>query len=221
MKLRMIAVFSIASLLPNLAAAQESTADRKRTWNARPKIEIIASVAMTHVFRFPNHSFGNHPNFGVAVELPVWGKLRIGAEFNQSFGLTTAPVKCGSILLAPGQPLPCTGAAREGVSSQRAGSITAAYFFGEGRVQPYLVGGISFLSSKEARSSSVIRQNVLELSDYQLSGTGTGMTAGAGFRASAGRHFSIRPEIRFSDGTARSSLNLSQWRLSLGVAYGW
>jgi opacity protein-like surface antigen len=209
-----------ALLFSTFAAAQESR-EREPSWNARPKFEIVASVAMGHVFRFPGHGFGNHLNFGVGVDMPVWRKLRIGAEINRTFGLSPTPVKCGSILTSSGQPMPCVGFAREGVSSTTAGSFTAAYFFGEGRVQPYLVGGLSILSGREFRSTSMVRQDVVELSEHELSSTGIGLTAGVGLRGSISRHFSIRPEIRFSDGTALSSLNLSQWRISLGAAYGW
>jgi opacity protein-like surface antigen len=213
---------SVGLFFPALAAAQvASQQNPDLKWMARPKFEIVASVAMGHVFRFEDQGFGNHPNFGAAVELPVWRKLRFGVEMNRTFGLSPSTAKCGGILDSQRQPLPCVGTARKGVSEATAASFTASYFFGEGRIQPYLVGGLSILRAGEYRSSSIVHQGFVEFSESKLSSTGIGPTLGAGLRASISRHLSIRPEIRFSDGTALSYLNLSQWRISAGVAYGW
>jgi hypothetical protein len=222
MNMQRLVILSAALLFPVFAAAQsEQSRDRKPSWTARPKLEIVASIAVGHVFRFDHRGFGNHLNLGMGVEVPVWRKLRIGAEVNRMFGLTPTPAKCGGIFITPDQPMPCIGVAREGVSSTTAGSITSAYFFGEGRVQPYLVGGLSILNAKEYRSTSTVRQNIVYFSENEVKSTGIGPTFGAGLRASINRHLSIRPEIRFSDGTARSTLNLSQWRISIGAAYAW
>jgi opacity protein-like surface antigen len=212
-----LAVSILAVLVPGLAAAQsaEPSADVK------PKSEIIAGVALAHVFRFEDQGFGNHFNFGIGMDMPLWRKLRIGAEINRTFGFSPSPVKCGSILFSPGYPMPCTGSAREGVTSATAGSITAAWFFGKGRIQPYLLGGLSILNASEYRSASIVHVDHVEFTESEIHSTGIGPTLGAGLRASINRHFSIRPEIRFSDGTAYSRLNLSQWRLSIGAAYSW
>ena len=207
-------------LLPTCVAAQDKQKS-EMAWNARPRLEVVASVAMGYVFRFEDEGFGKHPNFGVGVEVPVWRKLRVGAEINRTFGFTPTPLKPGAILFDSGRPMPYVGTARNGVNSATAGSITASYFLGDGRVQPYLLGGMSVLSATEYRTISNVRQDHVDVSDYKVSSTGIGPTLGAGLRASVNRHISIRPEIRFSDGTARSVLNLSQWRLSLGVAFGW
>jgi len=217
-----ISIFIIAVLFSALAAAQERIpGDSESRWDARPKLEIVAGIAMGHLFRFDDEGFGNHLNFGVGVEFPVWGKLRIGADINRTFGLSPKPAECGAILSSPGEPMPCFGTAREGVASAAAGSVTVSYFFGEGRIQPYLVGGISIMGASEYRSTSIVHDDYVEFQENRVSSTGIGPTIGAGLRASINRHLSIRPEIRFSDATALSSLNLSQWRLSVGFAYAW
>jgi opacity protein-like surface antigen len=222
MSIQRLVALGVALLLPSLAAAQNAQSqDKEQSWNSRPGFEVVASVAMGHVFRFEGKGFGNHTNFGVGIEAPVWHKLRIGAEINRTFGFEPTTAKCRSISFTPDQPIPCTGIAREGVSSATAGSITASYFFGEGRVQPYLVGGLSILGAKEFRSTSIIHPGVVEFRENEISSTGIGPTFGAGLRISANRHISIRPEVRFADGTSRSALNLSQWRFSMGAAYGW
>jgi hypothetical protein len=53
-----------------------------------------------------------------------------------------------------------------------------------------------------------------------MSFTGIGPTFGAGLRASIARLLPIRPEVRFSDDTSVPDLYLSQWRVSVGAAYG-
>jgi len=219
MSIRRLAALSVALLLPSLVAAQSAqSGDKEPSWNAKPRLEIVASVAMGHVFRFDDRGFGNHGNFGAGIEVPVWHKLRIGAEINRTFGFEPTPAKCGSILFTRDQPMPCTGSAREGVSSATAGSITASYYFGKRRFQPYLVGGLSILSAKELRSTSIVHTDIVEFRENETRSTGIGPTFGAGLRISVNRHISIRPEVRFIDGTAGSTLNLSQWRLSIGAA---
>ena len=217
----MLAAFSGAFLFPICAAAQSTSQNSEGAWTARPKFEVVASVATAHVFRFEDEGFGNHSNFGVGVEVRVWQRLRFGAEINRTYGLSPGTAKCGGIGLGPNQPLPCVGTAREGVTSAAAGSFTANYFFGDGRIQPYVLGGISVLHAKEYTSAASIRQNVVEFTEIERTGTGMGPALGAGIRASINRHIAIRPEIRFVDGTARSRLNLSQWRTSIGIAYSW
>ncbi len=223
MKTNMLIVSGIVLLFPLIAAAQSTPSeDAEPGWNARPRFEIIASVGLGHPFRFEDKGFGNHLNFGVGGEVSIWRGLRVGGEINTTFGLSPSPVECGSILAGPGQePLPCTGTARNGLSSLTGGSITAAYFFGEGRVQPYVIGGLSILSATQHTSMAIVHRDHVEYSEREWSSTGMGPTMGAGLRASINRHLSIRPEVRFSDGSLRSGLNLSQWRLSVGVACGW
>jgi opacity protein-like surface antigen len=61
----------------------------------------------------------------------------------------------------------------------------------------------------------------VELQEASTNTTGIGMTLGVGLRVAVTRHLSIRPEIRYSDGTGLSSANLSQTRLSAGLGYSW
>ena len=223
MNIREILGFSALLLFPSLAAGQSSwPPDPPPVWLARPRVETFASIALGHVFRFDDRSFGNHANAGAGVEATVWRGLRAGAELNRTFGLSASPVKCGAISTGPGQtPLPCTGSAREGVGSATAASFTASYFFGTRRLQPYVLGGLSILHAKVYSASSIVRGDHVEFQEHSTTDTGIGMTFGFGLRACVTRRLSIRPEFRFSDGSALSSANLSQMRLSLSLAYGW
>jgi len=221
-KLRLI-IGSVALLLcPSLAESQTSLPREQPGWSVRPRVEVFASAGVGHVFRFEDRGFGTRSNAGAGVEVTIWRGLRAGAEVNRTFGLSPRPVKCGGIYPAPGQPAyPCTGSAREGVGAATAASFTAAYFFGEHRVQPYVLGGISVLRVREFTATSILRGDHIELQENSSNGTGAGIALGTGLRISVTRRFTIRPEFRFSDGTAMSGINMSQTRLAVGLGYTW
>lgn len=201
-----------------ISAPQES----KRDWTFKPKFEMIASVAVSHVFRVEDKGFGTEANAGLGVEVPVWRGLRAAAEVDHTFGLYPIDAKCGSISPGLGLPAyPCTGSARVGVETFTAASFTAGWYLGNRRVQPYVFGGLSVLRSKEYDSVSIVHADHVELSEIQSHDTGVGLTLGAGLRASVTPRISIRPEFRLADGTARSTANLSQFRFSLGLGYAW
>lgn len=185
------------------------------------KIEIVSGFGLGHVFRFDDQGFGNGGNLYAGVEVPVWRKLRFGAEVNRTFGLSPRPVQCGGVLSAPGVPLPCTGSARRGVGSLTGASFVGLYYLGNHRLQPYFLGGVSILRSEYFDASSIVHRDYVEFYEQSRRDTGVGLTLGAGLRAVINRHFSLRPELRVSDGTALSSSNLSQLRFSLGLSYGW
>ena len=208
---------------PALFAGQSERQDGSHsTWNPRPKVEIIGSAAVGHVFRFLDRGFGTQLNAGIGAEVAIWRGLRAGAEINHMFGLKPDPEECGGMYPAPGQPaFPCTGSARVGVGSATAASFTAAYHFGNGRIQPYVLGGMSILRTQEYSATYVVQPDHVDILENSSTDTGIGMTFGAGLRASISRRLSIRPEFRFSDGTALSSSNMSQYRLSVGIGYAW
>jgi hypothetical protein len=206
-------------LFGSVASAQSAqNSERKRN----PKFEVIASFGVSDVFRAGDRTFGTKPNMGFGAEVSIWRGLRVGAEVNTTFGLAPTPVKCGSISPGPGlSPYPCTGSARQGVGATSAASFTGAWYFGTGRIQPYVVGGISLLRAREYLSESIVRSDHVELRETVSNETGLGPAFGVGLRASIGRGLSIRPELRLSDGTGISGSNLSQLRFSVALGYGW
>jgi hypothetical protein len=209
-------------LLCFVALASFHAAFAQERVRERPKAEVFGSIAAGHVFRFDDRGYGNHFNFGAGANVAIWRGLRAGAEVNRTFGLDPTPAKCGSISNGPNlPPLPCVGSAREGVASATAASFTAEYLFGQGRVQPYLVGGLSIMLTEEFGSISIVKPNYVEFEEWSSKDTGIGPTFGAGLRIEANRRLSIRPELRVLDATALSRSNLSQLRVSLGVGYAW
>jgi opacity protein-like surface antigen len=217
-----LVVFGTMFLFPPAAAAQSShDMNHREAMYLHTKIEITGGISAAHVFRFEDRGFGTRANLGIGMEVPVWKKLRLGAEVNRTFGLMPNPVQCGAVAAVPGEPLPCTGFAREGVSAATAASFTAAYYFGNGRVQPYLLGGMSILWTRSVTATTIVYPDRAELTESALRDIGAGPTIGAGVRIAIARHLSIRPEFRLSDGTALSSANLSQARLGLSLGYAW
>ena len=206
-----ISVFGAVFLASHAAFAQDTQqAKRQEAWITGVKVEIVGSLALGHIFRFEDRGFGDGANLGIGVELPVRRRLRFNAELNHTFGLKPDQVQCGAIAYVPGEPLPCVGSARTGVSAATAASFTAAYYFGRGRVQPYVLGGISILWTRSVSSTQIVYPDRVEMSERSSNDTGAGLTLGAGLRAAITRRLSIRPEIRLSDGTALSSAKRHQ-----------
>ncbi len=213
---------SFALLLSFLFGTSHPVLPQEPRPHVRPRIEIITSVGAGRVFRFEDRGYGSHLNTGAGVEVSIWRGLRGGAEVNKTFGLMPSPTLCGAISSGPGQSaLPCVGSAREGVASATAASLTAAYFFGARRAQPYIVGGISMLRTTEFQSTAIVRPDHVEFQEHSSTDTGFGPTIGIGLRASVTRRLSVRSELRLSDGTAMSGANLSILRISAGIGYGW
>jgi opacity protein-like surface antigen len=221
MNVRALLGFAVIFTAPAVAG-QSVQQKPEPAWNSRPKVEVVGSVGLGHVFRFEDRGFGYHFSAGAGVEVTVWRGLRAGGEVNRTVGFDPDPAQCGGISPGPGQPpFPCTGSARVGVSAFTAASFTAAWYFGSNRVQPYVVGGLSVLRTKEYNATYQVHSDHVEIQENSSTATGTGLTLGAGLRACVTRRLSIRPEFRLSDGTALSPANLSQIRLSVGIGYGW
>ncbi len=220
---KIIIGFAVLVVSPALIASQSSVPQEPRSdWISQPKVELIASVAVGHVFRFDDRGYGTKPNLGIGIELPVRRGLRVGAEINRTFGLSPGAAECGSIYPAPDQPAyPCTGSAREGVDAATAASFTAGYYFGNARIQPYLLGGVGFLRTRQYSATYVVRTDHVELQENSASDTGAGITLGIGLRIAVARRLSVRPEFRFYDGTALSRVNMSKIRFSAGLGYSW
>jgi len=223
MKVAMVFGFGALFASPALFAGQSAQQEgAKPAWNPRPKIEIFGSVAAGHVFRFEDRGFGTQLNAGIGVEAAIWRGLRAGAEINRMFGLEPGPAPCDGVYPAAGQPaFPCVGSARTGVGAATAASFTAAYAFGTERLQPYVLGGMSILRTQEFGATYIVRTDHVEIQENSVTDTGIGLTLGAGLRACVTRRLSIRPEFRLSDGAALSANNLSQYRFSVGIGYGW
>ncbi len=207
----------VAVLLPAVCPAQVPSQPV-----GMARADVVASVALGRVFRVEDRAFGNHVNLGAGVNVRLWRRLYAGVDVDRTLGLTPAPISCGAISAGPGQAaLPCVGSAHEGPSKVTVASVIALYYLAAGRVQPFVTGGISILRSEEVRSLAVVEQDVVRHTEFAVRDTGAGLTVGGGFRVVVTPALSVRTEVRLANGTAMAASNLSQFRLSTGVGYGW
>src|SRR5262245_13930536 len=70
--------------------------------------ELFVNIAFAQVFRAEDRNFGNRPDIGGGVRLPITRRIGVSFDLNRALGLRADPARCG---LALG----CQGAAREGL----------------------------------------------------------------------------------------------------------
>jgi opacity protein-like surface antigen len=190
---------------PEQVAAQRSGSDAA--------FEAIGSIGWGHLFRAEDRTFGDVPSVGGALAIRKGG---LGVEFDVQtlLGLSLREVPCAVTV-------PCTGTAREGVSSSTIVSANVLYYFGDGRVQPFVAGGVGAMWSTSVVSLTQVQGNQAVLSDFEERDTGFAFNVGGGFRIALTPHLALRPEIRIYDSSIQSRANLSLVRVDVGVVAAW
>lgn len=187
-------------------------------WAQVPTPEIFVSVAAGQPSRFGDQSFGTHPNVGGGA-MVSWRKLGFEVEANRTLGLKRQPLPCA--LERPA----CLGATSAGLTSAVIVSTNVLYRFGGAgaRTGPYVTGGIGAMWTKETTTVATFNGNepVALMAEFDASGTGLALNAGAGFRMALTRGLSLRPEVRIYSSTVQSRLNLSVFRFSVAAGYQW
>jgi opacity protein-like surface antigen len=186
---------------------------RGQTAPRRVEPEVSGSLAWAHVFRVEDRTFGDELNAGVGLGFRV-SRVGIELEVNHTFGLTAEPAWCGDRV--------CVGEARQGVLSATLASANVLYEFGEPRrARPYVTGGIGALWSRSVSSILTVRDDIGVFTERVNRNVGLALNVGAGLRVAVSRRFSIRPEIRIYDASARSRQNLTIVRSSVNAAVRW
>jgi hypothetical protein len=199
------ALLSCVLCVPAVAGAQD----------ARP-FEIGASIAATRVFRVEDQSFGTGTGPGIDFGWRVSRSVTIGAEVNRVSGLSPDVVTCAGLVAAS-----CSGRAREGVLTATILSVTAAWRLGApGSVQPYILGGLDVLWSRNVSSVTFAGPDAATIVEQEASDRGVGPTVGVGVRIPVGARVVLRPEWRLYDGSLLGAANLAAMRTSFIVAYG-
>lgn len=181
--------------------------------------EIAGGIALGHVYRFEDTTFGNRPNVMVSAGLRHRKGFGVEAEFDRTFGLRPRPAPCG--ILIDGVPAICVGNGRDGVESVSIASIGARYEFQGTRFKPYLLAGLGLLRSTSVWSTATVDGNRVVVTEQRLVDTGFGPDLGAGLSLDVSPRITIRPEVRWLDASVRSRLNLGTTRLGALVAYRW
>ncbi len=175
---------------------------------------VFGAVALTHVYRTEDRSFGTELNVGAGLGI-VWKRLGLDAEVHRTLGLTPRAVRC-----AIGN-VPCLGSAREGFLEATILSGNVSYFFGGPHVRPYVSGSVGVLWTESVNSLTIVSSTAANLSEFHESDTGLAIGVGFGVDVPLTPALSLRPEFRTYSSVAMSRVNLGLHRGAIGVRYRW
>lgn len=101
-------------------------------------------------------------------------------------------------------------------------SATVEYHFGNGRFQPFVLGGIGAVSSERTVVISYGDEfGIYDESRYREDIQKVGLELGAGVKAAIGDRWFVQPEFRYVDTTPGSGFNLGIPLIQVGVGYSW
>jgi opacity protein-like surface antigen len=127
---------------------------------------------------------------GARVAIAPWSSRRLSLEFDVSRTLSSAPLN-----------------PKANHGSPTIASAQVGYYFSDGRVQPFLGGGIGMVWS------SLHRQVAPPADERPANGT---WNFGGGARIRLTRAISFRPEFRWY-----TPAPIATYRVSFALAYGW
>jgi hypothetical protein len=100
-------------------------------------------------------------------------------------------------------------------------SGSVSYFFGGGRVRPYVTGSVGVLWTESVNSLTIVSSTAAHLSEFHQRDTGLALGVGFGVDVPLAPALSLRPEFRTYSSVAMSRVNLGLHRAALGVRYRW
>lgn len=197
-------VLTVAVLsVPAAAAAQGNTALR----------DVSLSLGVGPL-NHGDHGLGHGGSIGGSLTVPVLGPLAVRFDAYRNLGPEPREQPCAV-------NIPCVGAARNGVQNMNVVAGSAIYYFGSGRVRPFVTGGLDVFHFKSIASVTTIGNNQATMSEFESADTTMGITVGAGVRVPVGERVVVTPEFRIYDGTMLAGANLGQVRTSVAVGYRW
>jgi hypothetical protein len=131
------------------------------------------------------------------------------------WGLAPQAVPCALV------NVPCAGSAREGFLEATMLSGSVSYFFGGGRVRPYVTGSVGVLWTESVNSLTIVSSTAAHLSEFHQRDTGLALGVGFGVDVPLAPALSLRPEFRTYSSVAMSRVNLGLHRAAIGVRYRW
>jgi opacity protein-like surface antigen len=203
--MRTAIVFVLAFVWAGHAEAQPSRSERG---------DLFVSLASAHIFRAEDRTFGDRPDIGGGVRLPLTHRIGLQFEVNRPLGLHADAARCG---LAAG----CIGTAREGLLEATLATANVYVRFPHGRAEPYLIAGAGGLWTTGVNSLTVVRDGVGVMSEFESRDAGLAIGGGAGVDFALTRRLSVRPEFRIYDSSAMSRMNLTVFRSSVAVGWRW
>jgi len=176
--------------------------------------EAFVTLALADVFRVEDRTFGNRPDIGGGLRLPLARRIGLEFEANRALGLRPEPAPCGLLL-------GCVGTAREGLLDATLATANVYVRFPRGGVEPYIVGGAGILWTRSATSMTVVRDGVGVMSEVEHREHELAISVGAGIDVPLTRRFSVRPEFRIYDSNAVATMNLTVFRAAVAAGWRW
>src|SRR5262245_16532352 len=176
--------------------------------------ELFVSLGWAHLFRPEDRTFGDRPDIGGGLRLPLTRRLGVELEVNRVVGLSADAAPCGLIA-------GCGGTARDGFLDATLATANIYVRFGRGRVEPFFVGGAGGLWTTSVSSVTTVRNGVGAMTEVAHSDLGLAIGGGAGLDIAVTPAFSVRPEVRIYDSSAMSRVNLGVIRASVAAGWRW
>jgi opacity protein-like surface antigen len=190
-------------VVPVAAGAQS------RSWTP----ELSLSAGLGHVFRWEDQTFGDRLNAGGGVAIAHRSGWAFEWHADNTFGLEPPQAPCGLVNVT------CIGTAHDGLTKMTVMSINVRRYFGDGRLQPYLTGGLGVMWSRSLHSLTQVRGPIATVTETASSDRGFGPDLGAGLRIKLASSWSVEAEVRWLDAPWRSRQNLAVTRLLVGATY--
>lgn len=189
--------------VPAISAAQS------RSWTP----EISIATGLGHVFRWEDQTYGDRINAGAGVAIAHRSGWAFEWHADRTFGLEPRLAPCGTVHAT------CVGMAHEGPDKMAVMSFNVRRYFGNGRVRPFLTGGLGAMWSRSLHSVTHVRGSIATISEFASSDRGIGPDLGAGLRIRVAPSWSIDTEVRWLDAPWLSRQNLAVTRLLAGATY--
>ena len=200
---RAITLCLAMAAVPSTALAQSSA------WTP----EVSLSAGLGHVFRWEDQAFGDRFNAGGAVAIVHRSGWAFEWHADNTFGLDAPEAPCGLVNVR------CVGTAHDGPTKATVMSLSVRRYFGDGRLQPYLTGGLGVMWSRSLHSITHVQGPIAIVSEFVSNDRGFGPDVGAGLRVRIARSWSVEAEVRWLDAPWLSRENLAVTRMLVGATY--
>jgi opacity protein-like surface antigen len=175
--------------------------------------EISLGAGLGHVFRWEDQTFGDRITAGGGVAMAHRSGWAFEWHADRTFGLRPKLAPCGLVNVT------CVGLAHYGPTRMAVMSMNVRRSFGDGRLQPYLTGGLGAMWSRSLHSVTQVRGSITTNSEFASNDRGFGPDLGAGLRMRVARAWSLEAEVRWLDAPWLSRQNLAVTRLLTGATY--
>lgn len=206
MRTAMAVGFVAALASASVGAADLFAQDAVRKWNY--KREVYGSVGYGRFYHGDNF-------WGGGLEIGAGAGIRPFSGALRGVGLEVQLLRSGHFVRTSGAH------SKEGTATSVAAN--GVYHFNNRRVQPFVFGGVGMLKADftlRGISEWIDAQgHHLERTTERVDASKLAVGLGAGVKASIGRGFAIRPEVRFLDTTPGRGWNFGSIRFSIGVGY--